>query len=93
MTFTTDESSLSDVENTIEVNLYPNPAKEKVYLETKGFENEAKAMLSDLQGRILKEIEINSERIEINLNTLSSGVYYLKVFDNNSTKTIKIIKE
>jgi hypothetical protein len=50
-------------------------------------------MLSDLQGRILKEIEINSERIEINLNTLSSGVYYLKVFDNNSTKTIKIIKE
>jgi hypothetical protein len=93
LTFTTDESSLSDVENTIEVNLYPNPAKEKVYLETKGFENEAKAMLSDLQGRILKEIEINSERIEINLNTLSSGVYYLKVFDNNSTKTIKIIKE
>ena len=93
LTFTTDESSLSDVENAIEVNLYPNPAKEKVYLETKGFENKAKAMLSDLQGRILKEIEINSERIEINLNTLSSGVYYLKVFDNNSTKTIKIIKE
>lgn len=93
LTFTTDESSLSDVENTIEVNLYPNPAKEKVYLETKGFENKSKAMLSDLQGRILKEIEINSERIEINLNTLSSGVYYLKVFDNNSTKTIKIIKE
>jgi hypothetical protein len=93
LSFTTDESSLSDVENTIEVNLYPNPAKEKVYLETKGFENEAKAMLSDLQGRILKEIEINSERIEINLNTLSSGVYYLKVFDNNSIKTIKIIKE
>ncbi|MEE1226724.1 MAG: fibronectin type III domain-containing protein [Bacteroidales bacterium] len=93
LTFTTDESSLSDVENTIEVNLYPNPAKEKVYLETKGFENKAKAMLSDLQGRVLKEIEINSERIEINLNTLSSGVYYLKVFDNNSTKTIKIIKE
>lgn len=93
LTFTTDESSLSDVENTIEVNLYPNPAKEKVYLETKGFENKAKAMLSDLQGRMLKEIEINSERIEINLNTLSSGVYYLKVFDNNSTKTIKIIKE
>lgn len=93
LTFTTDESSLSDVENTIEVNLYPNPAKEKVYLETKGFENKAKAMLSDLQGRILKEIEINSERIEINLNTLSSGVYYLKVFDNNSIKTIKIIKE
>ncbi len=93
LTFTTDESSLSNVENTIEVNLYPNPVNEKVYLETKGFENEAKAMLSDLQGRILKEIEINSERIEINLNTLSSGVYYLKVFDNNSTKTIKIIKE
>ena len=75
LTFTTDESSLTDVENTIEVNLYPNPAKEKVYLETKGFEKGVKAMLSDLQGRILKEIEINSERIEIDLNTLSSGVY------------------
>ena len=44
-------------------------------------------------GRILKEIEINSERIEIDLNTLSSGVYYLKVFDTHSTQTIKIIKE
>lgn len=93
LTFTTDESSLTDVENTIEVNLYPNPAKEKVYLETKGFEKGAKAMLSDLQGRILKEIEIKSARIEINLNTLSSGVYYLKVFDTHSTQTIKIIKE
>lgn len=93
LTFTTDESSLTDVENTIEVNLYPNPAKEKVYLETKGFEKGVKAMLSDLQGRILKEIEINSERIEIDLNTLSSGVYYLKVFDTHSTQTIKIIKE
>lgn len=93
LTFTTDESSLTDVENALEVNLYPNPAKEKVYLETKGFEKGAKAVLSDLQGRILKEIEIKSARIEINLNTLSSGVYYLKVFDERSTQTIKIIKE
>ncbi len=93
LSFTTEESSLADVENAIEVNLYPNPAKEKVYLETKGFEKGVKAMLSDLQGRILKEIEINSERIEIDINTLSSGVYYLKVFDEHSTQTIKIIKE
>ncbi len=93
LNFTTDESSLAEIKDAIEVNLYPNPAKEKVYLETKGFENGVKAVLSDLQGRILREMEINTERTEIDLNSLSSGVYYLKVFDEHSTQTIKIIKE
>jgi hypothetical protein len=93
LSFTTDESSLADIKDAIEVNLYPNPAKDKVYLEIKGFEKGVKAVLSDLQGRILKEIEINTERMEIELNSLSSGVYYLKVFDTHSTQTIKIIKE
>ena len=93
LSFTTDESSLAEIKDAIEVNLYPNPAKDKVYLEIKGFEKGVKAVLSDLQGRILKEIEINTERMEIELNSLSSGVYYLKVFDIHSTQTIKIIKE
>jgi hypothetical protein len=93
LSFTTEESSLSEIKETVGVNLYPNPAQEKAYLEVKGFEKGVKAVLSDLQGRILKEIEINTERIEINLNTLSRGVYYLKVFDERSTQTIKIIKE
>lgn len=93
LTFTTEESSLAEIKDVIEVNLYPNPAKEKVYLEVKGFEKGVKAVLSDLQGRILKEIEINTERMEIYLNSLTGGVYYLKVFDERSTQTIKIIKE
>lgn len=93
LSFTTDESSLAEINGAIEVNLYPNPTKEKVYLEVKGFEKGVKAVLNDLQGRILKEIEINTERMEIDLNSLSSGVYYLKVFDERSTQAIKIIKE
>ena len=93
LSFTTEESSLAEIKETVGVNLYPNPAQEKAYLEVKGFEKGVKAVLSDLQGRILKEIEINTERMEIYLNSLSRGVYYLKVFDERSTQTIKIIKE
>ncbi len=93
LTFTTDESSLADVENSIQVNLYPNPVKEKVYLEVKGLEGKVECVISDLQGRILRTFEVKSNRMEIDLREYSSGVYYLKVYDEKTTRTCKIIKD
>lgn len=93
LTFTTDESSLADLENSIQVNLYPNPVKEKVYLEVKGLEGKVECVISDLQGRILRTFEVKSNRMEIDLRDYSSGVYYVKVFDANAIRVCKIIKD
>ena len=91
--FTTEQSSLADVNNELKVEAYPNPTNDKVNIEIKGLSADARLIMTDVQGRVLKDIEINSRRNELDLKNFASGVYYIKVFDNHSTKTIKIIKE
>lgn len=91
--FTTEQSSLSELKDELFVNLYPNPTNEKAYLEIKGLKGETKGVINDMQGRVLKTIEINSERIEIDLKEFSSGIYYIRIFNDKLIHTCKIIKE
>lgn len=80
--------------------VYPNPVKDQFILELgnecQGFQ---KAELRNLQGKLLKTIELNNEFKEINNLQLSlnfrkfeSGLYYLTVFCNNKQTKKKVVK-
>jgi hypothetical protein len=49
----------------------------------------------DINGRLLTTNvpKINQSEMEVNLNMLSEGIYFLKVQTNFGTQTQKIIKE
>jgi|GEM_PF-6359512 len=73
--------------NTSAIQLFPNPASNDIEISTKeSIENIA---VYSLSGRLLKEIP-NSKTI--NVNDLSSGVYIIKIFSQNSTYTKKFIR-
>ena len=88
--------SLTDaLANQIAVQLYPNPASDNATLEINGLNQDAKIVISDLQGRILNQDNINAgtTRYTINVSDMTSGVYYIRIITDNVVNTQKLIVE
>ena len=77
--------------------VFPNPAKDFIYLTTAETALEKELMsykLFNLLGMLLKQSAINQEENKIYLNDLMPSLYLLQVYQNNKLlKTFKIIKK
>ena len=78
----------SKSKNTIEVALYPNPAKNYTVLEVQGLKEQTKVALFDVRGRKLREFDLSAgtESVRLDLRDLPSGVYTLMI--GNTTKKL-----
>ncbi len=79
--------------STIEMSVYPNPAKDILYIQTPNNTNIFTVSVFDLQGK-----EVARKNIKGNLNTLdlqsfSKGVYMLQLYNNEILKTVKFVIE
>jgi uncharacterized protein (UPF0248 family) len=84
-----DPVSVNDV-RALDVNIYPNPAKD--YLHIKG-DNIETIQIVNMQGAIISEIRTPDSNISIDLNGLSSGLYTVKIIkDNNSASTVLVVE-
>jgi len=74
--------------NNLEVNLYPNPVRDVLNIETKA---ELKSVeIYNLQGQ---KVQTSNEK-QTNVSDLASGIYMIKVQDeNNGIATKKIVKQ
>ena len=71
------------------VNVYPNPAKDKIHVSSSTSINSYQ--ITDIQGRVVMMQEVNKKlNFEIDLELLSSGIYTLKVFSNGKSISSKI---
>ena len=70
--------------------LAPNPTTNQVNVN--GLENETVATVFDIQGRILKQIKLQSTQNTISLIELASGIYIVRLQQNASVLVTKIIK-
>ena len=89
-------SGLADaLANQISAVVYPNPANTQATLQINGLNQDAKIVISDLQGRILSQEEISASTTTytINLNNMASGVYYVRIVTDNVISTQKLIVE
>jgi len=73
------------------ISIYPNPSKEKVFIESKSTIKSVE--LFDLQGRLLFVNVVNADKTEINLATQNAGIYFIRITTENGNKVQKIIKE
>lgn len=81
-----DEVEMSDFKLTI----YPNPAKDVININsTTAIEN---VTITDMNGRIVKNITLGVNEGQINIADLSQGVYILNAVSNGKSVTEKIIK-
>ena len=84
----------SDSYNSVSVlNIYPNPSHEKIFIETDNTNVDFIIRLLSVQGALLKEIKSRSSLSELDIQTLSNGIYILEVDTSNGSIYKKIIKE
>ena len=89
-------SSLTDaIAGTITATIYPNPATDNATMEIVGLDQDAKIVISDLQGRILSQEAINAGETHytINVSNMASGVYYIRIVTDKAVSTQKLIVE
>lgn len=73
------------------ISVYPNPTNAQInFVTTESLQNEKINVYNNL-GQFVSTKFIDGSK-SIDLSSLSSGIYILK-FDNNSSKTFKIIKK
>lgn len=70
--------------------VYPNPANDVINVSNLGNLEITKASITDVNGRIVKEV--NSSFETINISELNSGVYFLKINTLEGSGTTKIVK-
>ena len=75
------------------ITVYPNPAKESI--RVKGLENATSGILQihDIAGRLVKQILIDAEEVNIQLNELETGVYLITVEYKNASYFARFVKE
>ena len=81
------------------VNLYPNPATEKVYIDILteiGANVDIK--IFSTEGKLIKECVSDSfatgkQTFEIDLSQFNPGVYFVKVVNGDFNETLKLLKK
>ena len=77
--------------NTIDVMIYPNPAKDFIKLSAVSCQHSVIKIYNCL-GMLVDEIEVDSDEIEINLSDYNSGIYFINIKSENGTIVKKIVK-
>ncbi|MEE1111671.1 MAG: fibronectin type III domain-containing protein, partial [Bacteroidales bacterium] len=89
-------SGLNDaIAGMLQATIYPNPAQDNATMEIIGLDQDAKIVISDLQGRILSQeaISAGETRYTINVSNMASGVYYIRIVTDKAVSTQKLIVE
>lgn len=73
--------------------VYPNPVKDLLQVEISGAMNgKGTLQLLDMNGKLLKTIELNDVNTQIDMSGLPQGIYLLRYRDAESAGTIKLNK-
>jgi hypothetical protein len=75
-----------------DLSVYPNPSNGIFVLKlNNGVEKTL--LISDLTGRVVKQLTSSEDAVNVDMSELANGIYYIKVLSNNSTAVVKVIKQ
>ena len=88
-----DDVSVEDYEKVPSAFVYPNPTSEWVMVDSE--QPVTRIDLYDQNGRLVRTENMNAaNHCQLQMSDMSTGFYLMRVtFDNNQTKTLKIIKK
>ena len=75
--------------------IYPNPATDRVLIKLENASNgDYRFVLTDVQGRVVRQVVGNTERFEVNVEDLSTGMYLyqLKAADGRTSQGKLLVK-
>jgi len=85
-------TSLNTAGNNNLIDVYPNPVRDKLYIESKNINESTNVFLYTITGQFIKEYQFDNsgELLVIDLNEVEAGFYWLKIITENQIITKKI---
>ncbi|MEL7123904.1 MAG: T9SS type A sorting domain-containing protein [Bacteroidota bacterium] len=81
-------TALEEPFDEVKINIYPNPAKERVFIESNELVEEV--VIFDLLGKMV----LLDNQHTVNIKSLQSGIYIVRLrLSNNRSKTFRLVKE
>ena len=72
----------------LKFNLYPNPTKDKVTIEAQS--NIQQVTLMGINGVLLEDRKANSNKVELNLEGYSKGIYVVRIVTEDGVEAQRI---
>ena len=89
-----DPTAIAENMNNYGINIFPNPAKDNLYIQTEKIFSNGQIQLFDMYGKLIQTNSFQQENSTIDLHGIAVGIYTLKVLDGDKTIRIqKIIKQ
>ncbi|NOT52202.1 MAG: T9SS type A sorting domain-containing protein [Chitinophagaceae bacterium] len=75
------------------ISVFPNPVNDKVNLKIEDLNGMANIQVFDIYGKMVMQQTTTRINTQLNVATLASGVYMIKVMNEGKESTVKIVKE
>ena len=82
-----EHAGLKETNNDSSINIYPNPAEDKINIELKN-ETKGNISITNQLGQVVKEMNIDGKKLTIDVEDLTSGIYFINV----SNQRMKFLK-
>ena len=79
--------------STSNLNIYPNPAANRVTINLANNKEIAKVIITNILGEVVKTTMINGESTQLSIEGLINGVYFVSVETTNRVKTKSFMKK
>jgi beta-glucanase (GH16 family) len=86
-------ASVSEINNVINVKLFPNPVNDKLNIQFSSDLGEIKGTIYSLTGQKIQVFIQNSLKKTIDISDVSEGIYFIKLETEKGTSTHKIVKK
>ncbi|MDW5288787.1 T9SS type A sorting domain-containing protein [Formosa sp. PL04] len=83
------DQSINNLKLANKASIYPNPVKDVINIKNLSFKD-YDFLIFDYSGKLLKQ---GNSKTSINISDLSSGVYILKIINNDLSETFRVIKD
>ncbi len=83
-----EHASLKENSSELNINIYPNPAEDKINIELKN-ETKGNVVITNQLGQVVKEMNIEGKELTIDIEDLTSGIYFINV----SNQRMKFLKK
>lgn len=78
------------------IEVYPNPVGNTMTFKINGFDAghiNGQLQVTDITGKVVKNVSVSAERVEVDMQGIAPGVYLVKYTDGDYANVLRIIKQ
>ncbi len=90
ITFTTEDALSAGISDLTEINIYPNPARNKFYVDLPAGSGEMHLRLFDINGKLIFSKVTNAQQEIVEIENLKPGLYFVEIASNGYSVRKKI---